>query len=179
MKVFLNEERFDFISSDNKSFILAFDNEMNQLGYDFGGKIGSGYCWGKYMLIYRKSAVKSERVYARIYIRDESIVLRLFLNDIDKHRALIENAPPHIKDPFINDHGRCQHDKNEKDGSCRFRKSYTIDGQFIEKCNGITFEFHQPNLEKLPDYLALFTEFYPKKKMSEIRNSLIQASIEL
>ena len=45
----------------------------------FGGKIGSGYCWGKYMVIYRKSGVKSENVYARIYMRDADIVLRLFL----------------------------------------------------------------------------------------------------
>ena len=34
----------------------------------------------------------------------------------------------------------------------------------IEKCNGITFEFHQPNVDKLKDYLQLFKEFYPRGK---------------
>lgn len=79
MSSLLNEDRFDFISGDDKAFIRAFDAEITRLGYDFGDKIGSGYCWGKYMLIYTKTGVKSKNVYARIYIRDFSIVLRLFL----------------------------------------------------------------------------------------------------
>src|SRR5512146_962452 len=94
----LSEEKFNFISSNNKAFIFAFDGEMARLGYDFGEKIGSGYCWGKYMLIYTKTGVKSKNVYARIYIREASIVLRLFLNGIDKHRVYIENAPACIKE---------------------------------------------------------------------------------
>ncbi len=42
----LTEVRFDFISPGHKAFILAFNDEMARLGYDFGDKIGSGYCWG-------------------------------------------------------------------------------------------------------------------------------------
>lgn len=164
LKEILNGERFDFISSGNKAFILVFNDAMTGLGYDFGGKIGSGYCWGKYMLIYTKTGVKSKNVYARIYIRDASIVLRLFLNGIDKHREFIENAPAYIKEVFVGPHGDCVHDHDGEDGSCMFRKTYTLDGRFIEKCNGITFEFHDPDLQKLSDYIALFTEFYPKKK---------------
>ncbi len=45
-----------------------------------------------------------------------------------------------------------------------FRKVYTIDGQLIEKCNGNAFYFHQPRLDQLPDFIALFREFYPGKK---------------
>jgi hypothetical protein len=167
MDAMLNEARFDFVSNQDKAFILAFNHEMTQLGYDFGGKIGGGYCWGKYMIIYTKSGVKSKNVYARIYMRDERIALRLFFSDIDKHRPYIENAPSHIKAVFVGDFGKCQHDKNEKDGKCQFRKTYTIDHQLIEKCNGLTFEFRNPNLTDLNDYVALFTEFYPKKKPSK------------
>jgi hypothetical protein len=79
----LNEDRFNFISPRDKSFIAAFDDAMMELGYDHGGNIGSGYCWGRYMLIYRRSGLKSQNVYARIYIRESTIVLRLFLNGID------------------------------------------------------------------------------------------------
>ena len=61
----LKEERFDFISNDDKAFILAFNDAMTKLGYDFGNKIGSGFCWGKYMVIYTRSGVKSKNVYAR------------------------------------------------------------------------------------------------------------------
>jgi spermidine/putrescine-binding protein len=161
---FLNEERFDYMSNHDKEFVLAFNDAMNQLGYDFGNEIGSGYCWGKYMLIYRKAGVKSKNVYARIYIRDESVVLRLFFNAIDQHRQYIENAPPYIKTVFVGDAANCQHCHNEKDGVCRFRKTYTIDDRRIEKCNGITFEFHNPSIPRIPDYMALFTEFYPGKQ---------------
>ena len=160
----LDEPRFDFISKSDKGFIAAFDDEMQKLGYGFGDTIGSGYCWGKYMLIYRKTGVKSETVYARIYIRESTIVLRLFLNAIDKHRDYVENAPAHIKEVFVGEHGDCKHCHNEKHGACRFRKTYTIEDRFIEKCNGITFEFHDPNLDRLPDYLTLFKEFFPHKR---------------
>lgn len=164
MANFLKEQRFDFISASDKRFILAFDSEMTRRGYGFGGKIGSGYCWGKYMVIYTKSGVKSKKVFARIYIRDESIVLRFFFNDIDKHRSYIETSPAHIKEVFVGDHGNCKHCHNEKDGNCRFRKSYTIDERFIEKCNGNTFEFYDLSFQRMEDYMNLFSEFYPNRK---------------
>jgi hypothetical protein len=141
----LNEERFDFIANDEKRFMSAFDDAMTKLGYTFGNNIGSGYCWGR-------------------YIRDENIVLRLFLNAMDKHRGYIENSPSHIKEVFVGDHGKCKHCHNDKAGDCRFRKTYTIDGQLIEKCNGITFEFPNPSIQRLTDYISLFTEFYPNRK---------------
>lgn len=164
MENFLQEARFDFIAMEDKQFILAFDEAMSQLGYGYGGQIGSGYCWGRYMLIYTKTGAKSKKVYARIYIRDREIALRLFLNDIDRHRSYLEKAPAHIKTVFTRPHGDCQHCHNEKDGTCRFRKTYTLDGRLIEKCNGITFEFCRPTLQQLPDYLNLFLTFYPGKK---------------
>lgn len=160
----LLDDQFGFISSPDKEFITAFDEQMQELGYDCGNKIGSGYCWGKYMLIYTKSGVKSKRVYARIYIREQSILLRLFFNDIDKHRYYIEHSPPHIKEVFTEGTGDCQHCHNDKGGMCRFRKEYTLDDRHIEKCNGITFEFHDPSIARLADYMALFTEFYPGRK---------------
>ncbi len=56
----LREERFNFVSERDKAFMLAFNDQMARLGYDFGNKIGDGFCWGKYMVIYRKSGVKSK-----------------------------------------------------------------------------------------------------------------------
>jgi hypothetical protein len=164
MNEILTESRFDFVSRDNKAFIAAFDDEMTRLGYNFGDKIGSGFCWGKYMLIYTRSGVKSKNVYARIYLQDAGIVLRLFFNNVDKHRGYLEKAPVHIKEVFCGDYGNCHHCHNEKDGECKFRKTYTLDGCLIEKCNGLTFEFHEPDVQQISDYLALFTEFYPAKK---------------
>lgn len=160
----LSEPRFDFISPEDKGFIRAFDDAMHYLGYDFGSQIGSGYCWGRYMLIYAKTGAKSKKVTARIYLRDGGIVLRLFLNDIDKHRVYIENTPAYIKEVFTGEQAKCEHCHNDKGGTCKFRKTYTLAGCLYEKCNGITFEFHNPSLEKLPDYLGLFTEFYPDKR---------------
>jgi hypothetical protein len=164
MKKQLSTERFSFISEENKNFILAFDEEIRELGYDSGGSIGDGYCWGKFMIIYSKTGVKSKKVIARIYIRENEIVLRLFLNKIDDHRKFIEEAPEYIKSVFTGEHGRCKHCKNQKGDDCRFRKTYTIDGGVIEMCNGMTFEFWEPTKEKLPDYLELLGEFYSRKK---------------
>lgn len=167
MKNILVEERFNILSNENKAFILAFDNEISKLSYSSSGSIGDGYCWGKYMIIYSKVGVKSKQVVARIYIRENSIVLRLYLNKIDKHREYIENAKTFIKDVFTGEHGKCNHCHNDKGGICKFRKTYTLEDNYIEKCNGITFEFWEPNLEKLPDYISLLNEFYPlKKKLS-------------
>ena len=164
MERILQEARFDFLYAQDKAFILAFNSEMERLGYTFGSKIGSGYCWGRYMVIYTRAGVKSDAVYARIYMREHDIVLRLFLNKLDKHRVFLEQAPAYIKEVFSGPEADCKHDKDTGGGTCKFRKSYTLDGRLIEKCNGITFEFHEPTLEKLCDYLALFTEFYPRKK---------------
>ena len=92
MKDILKEDRFNSISNDDKAFIIAFDNEMT--------KLGSGSVWGKYMIIYRKSGVKSKKVFARIYIRDERVVLRLFLialiimDNASCHNILSEYSAP-------------------------------------------------------------------------------------
>jgi len=52
MDKLLKEERFNFVSKENKMFICEFTRQMYSFGYDFGGNIGSGYCWGKFMVIY-------------------------------------------------------------------------------------------------------------------------------
>lgn len=159
----LQEERFGYVSAADKAFVCAFVERMAALGYDFGDTIGSGYCWAPYMLVFTRSGVKNKNVVARIYLRDTGIILRLYFSDIDRRRAYIEAAPPHIKQVFVGDFGACQHCHNEKNGACKFRKTYTIDGRFIEKCNGNTFYFARPELAAMDDYLALFGEFYPAK----------------
>lgn len=76
----MKETRFNFISESNKQFIIDFTQALNALGYTYGDEIGSGFCWGKYMLIYRKAMVKSKNVVARIYIKEDTIVLKLYQN---------------------------------------------------------------------------------------------------
>jgi hypothetical protein len=163
MEDILQEERFNFIAGADREFILAFNAELHRLGYDFGGKIGSGFNWGKYMLIYTKPGAKSKNGYARLYIREASVALRLFLDEIDKHRDFIEKSPNHIQEVFTGSYGDCTHCRSEKGGTCKFRKTYTINERRMDKCDSLTFEFREPSVEKLGDYLALFTEFYPVK----------------
>lgn len=162
MEDILLEDRFSIITNTHKDFIKVFDREIESLGYDFGGGIGDGYCWGRYMIIYAKTGVKNKTVIARIYIREDGIVLRLFLNNIGKHCAYIQNAPEHIKDVFTDSLGSCS--CNPQKENCRMRKTYVIEGQTIEKCSGMAFEFLDPTMEKLPDYINLLKEFYPVKK---------------
>jgi len=58
--------------------------------------------------------------------------------------------------------GAFQHWLNQN--NCKMRKTYVINGDLIEKCSGVVFEFHQPDMEKLPDYINLLKEFYTRKK---------------
>lgn len=162
MQEILPEERFEIISEADKAFILAFDEGIQRLGYDFGGGIGDGYCWGKYMVIYAKTGAKTKKAIARIFIRETSIALRLFLNNIDKHAEYIQRAPGHIKETFTNSYGDCS--CNPQKDNCRMRKTYTIDGEKREKCSGVVFEFWSPTVEKCSDYIQLLEEFYPVKK---------------
>lgn len=167
MEEILLEDRFTIIGDSNKDFIIAFNKELEGLRYDFGGQIGDGYCWGKYMIIYAKTGVKSKNVIARIYIRENSVVLRLFLNNIDKHRTYIENAPEHIKEVFTGNHGNCS--CNPQKENCRMRKTYVINDNLIEKCSGVVFEFCNPTVKKLSDYIALLNEFYPVKRAEKAK----------
>ncbi len=153
----------EHLSPENRYFVDAFDAAMGHAGYDCGGRICPGYCWGRHMMIYRKTGAKSQSVAARIYIRDDGVSLRLFLNGVNKHRAFMENASAHVLEPFLNDHGRCNHCHNQRTDGCRFRKSYTLFGQSIDKCNGITFEYRAPQAEHLDEYMALLAEFYPRR----------------
>ena len=169
MKDILKEKRFDFISKENKKFIEEFTKQMNLMDYDFGETIGDGYCWGHFMVIYSRK----KKVIARIFIRDNGIriwggkehkwekciVLRLFFSNIDKHMKYIENAPPHIKLPFLNDQGLCN-DCGEK---CHNRKIYSINGNQVKKC-GYVFTFTDPKTEYINDYVNILKEFYVKKQ---------------
>lgn len=171
IKELMAEERFNIILDSDKAFIIAFSNEIEKIGYDFGGGIGEGYVWANFMIIYAKTGVKTKQVAARIYIADNRIVLRLFFNNVDKHRAYIENAAGHIRDVFTGNHGDCS--CNPKKEGCRMRKTYTIDGRQIEKCSGVVFEFHNPTSEKLADYINLLKEFYPIKTKGAWQNEQV------
>jgi len=163
----LMERRFNIISVPDKKFIIAFDVAINELGYDCGGVIGSGAGRCPYMIAYAKTGGKTPQVIARIYINsDGDIILRLYFSNIDRHRAYIENASEHIKSVFTGDYGNCKNCENghRTKGPCKFKKIYIIDGRDYEKCNGMVFEFWQPDLDKLPDYMGLFSQFYSKKK---------------
>ncbi len=168
----LNESAFDFVRPEDKRFIAAFTHELETRGYTYGGEIGSGFCWGKYMLIFRKAGVKSKNVFARIYIRENDIVLRLFFNNVTRHADYIRTAPSFIQEAFTGKHGTCKHCKGD---DCRFRKDYEIDGVKYEKCNGTTFEFYAPDGERLPAYIALFEEFYPTKESQKRSARVIRA----
>ena len=168
MDKILKEERFNFVSNGNKEFIKEFTKQMYLIEYDFNGVIGDGYCWGHFMVIYSKK----KKVIARIFIRDKGIkmwggkehkwnnciVLRLFFTNIEKHINYIENAPPHIKKPFIDENGLCNHCGE----NCHNRKIYTINGRQYEKC-GYVFSFINPKIENIMDYIDILKEFYAKK----------------
>ena len=167
IKQLLNESRFDFISVDDKAFIMALDAAMLACGWGLEATAHyKGYVCGRYMLIYHKLGVKAKKVVARIYMRDNGIVLRMYFSGINKHHTYIEKSPPHIKGVFTGIHGNCGVCGNEHDSSCKHRKTYTIDDNTYVKCDGAVFEFSNPTIDKLPDYMNLLSDFYPSIKSS-------------
>ncbi len=165
MRDLLEDAAFRFIRSEHKNFIVAFDDEMNRLGYTSGGTIGNGYCRGRKMIIYTKAGVKSKKSYARLYLRENALILRMYFSNVDKQRQAIEEAPGYIQHAFTGDYGSCGHCHNMKeDGSCSHRKSYTIHGKGYEMCDGFAFWFFEPDLARLLEYIRLFLAFYPQKK---------------
>lgn len=165
MKELLKDEVYNFISPKDKSFITAFDAEMSRLGYTSSQTIKDGYCWGRNMIIYTKANVKSKKSYARLYLRDNDLILRMYFSNVDNQRKIIEQAPDYIKQAFTGDYGACGHCHNMKaDGSCNHRKSYTIHDKPYEFCDGFAFWFYTPELERISEYIKLFLAFYPEKK---------------
>lgn len=165
MKNLLKREEYRFVCSEDKEFIVAFDAEMNRLGYTCNKTIGDGYCWGRKMIIYTKAGVKSKKSYARIYMREDDLILRMYFSNVDKQRHLIEEAPGYIQQAFTGDYGACKHCHNMKeDGSCSHRKSYTLHGKRYELCDGFAFWFFSPDTARIPEYIKLFLAFYPEKK---------------
>jgi len=156
----LNDEKFKLISDDDKSFILAFDNAMNGFGYDFGGRLYGNATRDE--LAYSKTGLKSKKFIARVYVRKDNgeVSLRLYCTDINKHRAHIESAPPYIKDAFTFEWGDCQNCMP----TCKSMKNYTIDDQQYNKCCHNIAQFANPTVDRLPDYMALLSAFYPAKK---------------
>jgi len=166
MDEFLTERRFNTVSEQDKDFIMAFDKEINELGYDFGGAIHAGHSWGsQQMIIYGKTGTKSRQCAVRIWIKNEGILFQIYFTKIDAHRQYIETAPTYIKEVFTgyNNNNICK--------SCRGKcgpKEYTIDGHFYSICRDAPFWFDKPSIEKLPDYMGLLNEFYPKSKRKTI-----------
>ena len=158
---FLTERRFDIISEPDKDFIIAFDKVISEFGYDFGGCVTSGNVWSPMVIIYGKTGTKSRPCAARVYIKDDGIIFRLYLNKVDSHRQYIENAPAHIKEAFSSQTGLCTSCWDK----CPSRPApYTIDGIQIQKCQHHRFYFTAPTIEKMPDYIGLLKEFYASKK---------------
>lgn len=161
IEVQMVEKQFDFLKEKDKLFIIDFTKKLEELGYTYGGEIGSGFCWGRYMLIFRKTNVKSKNVTARIYMKEDGIVLRLFFNKVSKHAAYISGLPSYIKTVFTGDDGNCKHCRGD---NCKFRKDYEIDGVGYEKCNRTTFEFRGPKREDILDYKSCFRSFILGKR---------------
>jgi hypothetical protein len=155
----LKENRFNIVSEPDKAFIIAFDKAMNEMGYDFGKTVSM-------VIKYGKAGTKSRPCPAYIEIKENGILLRLYLNEVDTHNQYIKNTQSHIKDAFIFNGGDC----GDCSTFCAPGKIYTIDGQQMKKCKHNTFYFNNPTLKNLPDYMELLSKFYLKK--SEVKEEM-------
>lgn len=156
----LEEKCADFLRPEDKEFVIAAAQGFEKMGYIHNG-LEKGYMWGKYMMIFRKADVKSKKVYARMYIQENHIVLRMYFNNISKHANYILGCPDFIQKVFLGEYGNCSRCSGKE---CKHRKKYEVGGVKYEKCDGYTFEFHDTTIDKVHDYMGLFCEFYASKK---------------
>ena len=165
MRDLLDNPKYDFIGEQDKDFILAFDDAMTSAGYENNG-IQPYVVFGKLKIEYFKPGTKTKKYIARVYIRDDGIVLRLYFSDIDKHRNYIENSPDFIKKPFIDNSHDCKMPNCKgmiTNGKCRYRKTYYIDGALHVKCAEQSFMYYGMNAENAARYAELLLAFYPIK----------------
>ncbi len=167
MEFLLIDRLYDFVSSGDKEFIVAFDRAMKKAGYENNG-IQPYFVFGKYKIEYFRPGNKTNKYVARIYFRDDGIVLRLYFSNIDKHRSYIEAAPDFLKKPFIDGSHKCKKpDCNGmpgKNGICRYQKVYKIDGVPYVSCAETSFCYYHMKAENAECYVELLCAFYPGKK---------------
>ena len=168
MKNLLSNEIYNFISLKEKDFIIAFDNAMTTNGYA-NNAIQPYVVFGKYKIEYYNPAVKTKKYIARIYLRDEGAVLRLYFSSIDKHRDYIESAADFIKKPFVDDSHKCNSPNCKgmiTNGKCRYMKRYMLFDTHYLKCAEQSFMFYEMEAKNASSYVELLTAFYPIKKCS-------------
>ena len=166
MENLLSDTIYSFVSQEDKDFIITFNEAMIKAGYE-NNDIQPYVVFGKYKIEYYKPGNKTKKYIARIYFREDEIVLRLYFSDIDKHRDYLENAPDFIKKPFVDDSHKCKMPDCKgmiTKGKCRYRKTYTLDGANRIKCSEQSFLFYNMESKNASQYVELLTIFYPVKK---------------
>jgi hypothetical protein len=166
MKNLLSDGKYSFISQQDKDFILAFDNSMIEAGYA-NNDIQPYVVFGKYKIEYYKPGTKTKKYIARIYFRDDGIVLRLYLSNIDKHSVYIENAPDFIQEPFVSDAHNCKKPNCKgmiTNGKCRYIKTYTLKNAPHIKCAEQAFIYYGLDVKDVAQYIELLVTFYPIKQ---------------
>jgi hypothetical protein len=164
MRNLLSDEIYNFVSQQDKEFIIAFNDAMIEAGYENNG-IQPYVVFGKYKIEYYKPGNKTNKYIARFYFRDDEIVLRLYFSNIDKHRDYVEKSSDFIKKPFVDESHQCKHCKGMiTNGKCRYRKTYTLDGVPYVKCAEQSFMYYNMEPKNASSYAELLTVFYPAKK---------------
>lgn len=144
---------YNALSEKSQRFIAEFNKKMNSIGYSYGSGATSGFCWGYGQFAYSRKPEKKKDYVCRLYIREDYLVVRLFLKNVDAYSDFIENSEPYIQDAFINDFGKCNGCKQ----TCGHRKTYIINRKTYNKCDGMTFEFYNLDIESIPNYIQLLT----------------------
>lgn len=154
------------LSAEDRDFVLALDMAMRREGYTSDG-IQPYACWGKYVISYYRASVKAKRYVARVYLRSDGLLFRMYFSDIDRHTDTIERLPEEIKAAFHSEYGKCKHcssKTNDSQGNCTHRKTYSLDGVRHEMCDGLVFLFDNHSVQAIPQYIELLQIFYPRKK---------------
>ena len=110
---------------------------------------------------------RQKKYIARVYFREDRIVLRLYFSGIDKHSDYIESASDFIKKPFVDESHGCKMPDCKgmiTNGKCRYRKTYSISGTPYIKCAEQSFMYYNMDAKNAERYTEPLMKFYPIKK---------------
>ena len=149
------------MNEQDLAFIAAFDEAMHAAGY-VRYKLHDNAYWNSF-IAYIKPGAKTPKIIARIYLHDDSNVLRVYASNVDRRRAYLESAPAFIQQPFSDDSDICKPCKGMHipNGNCRYQKTYTLHGKTHVKCAEQSFRYTNLDAKNAQYYVGLVAAFYP------------------
>lgn len=153
-----------FVGKKAYNFLTIFHNFMKEKGFQ---AVWNGLLHISYMRPNGKPHGECYVCFANYkwgIERDNQLLLRIMFHHVTRFQHLVEKAPEHLKEVFVNTHCRhCNVVEGESfDKPCKFRVSYMLDGIKYDECSWEAFYFTDLSVDDF-EYIKQFYELEYEK----------------